>query len=56
MCLPPGRRRIDRQPDDAFAGELLLQLLHVFALVVLLHEGAARIEPFQDDVFPLEIA
>ena len=53
ISLRARRGGINRQPDDSFAGEFLLQGLHVVARVVLLHERAARVEPFQNDVFAL---
>ena len=49
VALLAGRGGVDREPDDILAGVFLLQLLHVAAGVVFLHEGAAFVEPFEDD-------
>jgi len=52
ISLFPGRGRINAQPDNAFAGKFFLELLHIAAAVMFLHEGAIGIKPFQHDVFP----
>ena len=51
VAFATGRVRINRQPDNAFAGIFLLQLLHVAAAVMFFHERALGIKPFEDDVF-----
>src|SRR5207245_5166322 len=51
VALAAGRIRINRQPNDAFTGVLLLELLHVVAAVMFFHKRTFRIEPFEDDVF-----
>ena len=53
IALCPGGIGINRQPYDAFAGVFLLQLLHVAAAVMLFHERAFRIEPFEHDSLAL---
>src|SRR5947208_14697039 len=53
IALSPGGTGINRQPYDAFAGVFLLQLLHVAAAVMLLHERAFGIKPFQYDSFAI---
>ena len=49
--LSPRRIGINRQPDNAFAGIFLLQLLHVAAAVMFVHEWTFRIKPLEYDIF-----
>jgi len=55
MALFARRGGDDGEPDDALGGVLLLELLHIPAGVVLFHEGALVVEPFQDDKFTAEV-
>src|SRR5207247_10183474 len=49
--LSAGGIGIDGKPDNSFACVLILQFLHVAAAVMLLHERAFRIKPFEHDIF-----
>src|SRR5438034_11804889 len=53
VALGAGRIGIDREPDNAFARIFILQLLHVAAAVMLLHERTFRIKPFKHDILTL---
>jgi len=53
VTLGAGRIGIDRQPDNALARILILQLLHVTPAVMLLYERALRIKPLQHDILTL---
>ena len=50
-----GVSRIDGKPHHAFATGFFLQSLHVRSVVMLAHEGAARVVPFQHDVLAFEV-
>ena len=52
-CL---RRRIDGDPDDALGRVIGLEFLHVAGAVMLLHERAAEVDPFEDDDLALQFA
>lgn len=47
--------RNDGEPDDIFAGEFFLQLLHVARGVVLHDKRTAVIEPFENDKLAFEV-
>ena len=49
VALLARRRGDDREPDDALAGRLLLERLHVAALVVLPHVRAVVVRPLEHD-------
>src|SRR5438876_9606514 len=53
VALGAGRIGIDREPDNALARTFILQLLHVAAAVMLLHERTFRIQPFQHAILTL---
>ena len=53
IAFRAGRIGIDGQPDHSFTRVLILQFLHVAAAVMLLHEWAFRIKPFEHDIFAL---
>src|SRR6266480_4865348 len=53
VALGAGRIGIDREPDNALAPIFILQLLHVAAAVMLLHERTFRIKPFKHDILTL---
>jgi hypothetical protein len=53
IAFRAGRIGIDGQPDHSFARILILQFLHVAAAVMLLHERAFRVKPFEHDIFAL---
>src|SRR5262245_4280775 len=48
--------RVDREPDDVATRKFLLQRLHVAARVVLAHERALGVRPFEHDVLALVAA
>jgi len=53
IAFRAGRIGIDGQPDHSFARILILQFLHVATAVMLLHERAFRIKPFEHHIFAL---
>jgi len=55
MALLAGGGGDNGKPDHAFRGVLLLELLHIAAGVVLFHERAFVIEPFENDEFAAEV-
>jgi len=55
MALFTRRGGDNGEPDDALGGVLLLELLHIPAGVVLFHERAFVIEPFENDEFAAEV-
>ena len=50
ISLGAGRIGIDGQPDYTFVSDILLQVLHVAAAVMLFHEWALWIKPLEHDV------
>jgi hypothetical protein len=52
LARPAG---VDREPDDAVLLRGGLRLLHVAALIMLLHIRAAGIVPFENDDLALEL-
>ena len=54
VALLAGGGRDDGEPDDALGGIFLLEFLHVAAGVMLFHERAFVIEPFEDDELAAE--